>query len=28
MDLDMRATAFQLAVYKFVGKIKYGETVS
>jgi O-6-methylguanine DNA methyltransferase len=28
MDLDMRATAFQLAVYKFVGKIEYGETVS
>jgi len=28
MDLDMRATAFQLAVYKFVGEIKYGETVS
>lgn len=28
MDLDMRATVFQLAVYKFVGKIKYGETVS
>ncbi len=28
MDLDMRATAFQLAVYKFVGKIQYGETVS
>lgn len=28
MDLDMRATDFQLAVYKQVGKIGYGETVS
>lgn len=28
MDLDMRATAFQLAVYKQVGQIKYGETAS
>ena len=28
MDLDMRATDFQLAVYRVVGKIGYGETVS
>ncbi|HIF94458.1 MAG: methylated-DNA--[protein]-cysteine S-methyltransferase [Myxococcales bacterium] len=28
MDLDMRATDFQLAVYQQVGKIGYGETVS
>ncbi len=28
MDLDLRATPFQLAVYKYVAKIEYGETVS
>ncbi len=28
MDLDMRATEFQHAVYKMVGKIAYGETLS
>ena len=28
MDLDMRATDFQKAVYKFVAKVAYGETVS
>ena len=28
MDLDLRATPFQLAVYKFVGEIGYGDTVS
>jgi O-6-methylguanine DNA methyltransferase len=28
MDLDLRATEFQLAVYKFVAKIGYGETAS
>jgi methylated-DNA-[protein]-cysteine S-methyltransferase len=28
IDLDMRATPFQKAVYKFVGAIGYGETLS
>lgn len=28
IDLDMRATDFQRAVYRTVGKVKYGETVS
>lgn len=28
MDLDLRATAFQLAVYQCVAKIGYGETLS
>ena len=28
MDLDLRATAFQLAVYQCVAKIDYGETLS
>jgi O-6-methylguanine DNA methyltransferase len=28
IDLDMRATPFQKAVYKFVGAIDYGETLS
>jgi O-6-methylguanine DNA methyltransferase len=28
MDLDLRATAFQLAVYQRVAKIGYGETLS
>jgi O-6-methylguanine DNA methyltransferase len=28
MDLDLRATEFQLAVYKIVGRIEYGETRS
>ena len=28
MDLDLRATDFQLAVYKHVAKIGYGETMS
>jgi methylated-DNA-[protein]-cysteine S-methyltransferase len=28
MDLDLRATDFQLAVYKCVAKIGYGETLS
>ncbi len=28
MDLDLRATEFQLSVYRFVGKIGYGETRS
>jgi O-6-methylguanine DNA methyltransferase len=28
MDLDLRATAFQLAVYQCVSKIGYGETLS
>ncbi len=28
MDLDLRATEFQLAVYKCVAKIGYGETLS
>jgi len=28
MDLDMRATPFQSAVYKFVAEVGYGETVS
>jgi len=28
MDLDLRATDFQLAVYKVVGRIGYGETLA
>jgi len=28
IDLDLRATEFQSAVYKVVGKIPYGETIS
>jgi len=28
MDLDLRATEFQLAVYRVVGKIPYGETLA
>ena len=28
MDLDLRATEFQLSVYQFVAKIGYGETLS
>jgi O-6-methylguanine DNA methyltransferase len=28
IDLDLRATPFQQAVYKYVGKIGYGETLS
>ena len=28
MDLDLRATAFQLAVYQCVAKIGYGQTLS